>query len=68
MHVKKIPVSSINIGPVHKKDVLKAMKSLGGDKSSSLQRNKEFASILAFDVTITPEAAKFAEENCIKIF
>jgi translation initiation factor 5B len=24
----KIPVTSINIGPVHKKDILKAMKSL----------------------------------------
>src|SRR5687768_17590872 len=27
----KIPVTSINIGPVHKKDVLKAMKSLTGE-------------------------------------
>lgn len=35
LHVSKIPVSSVNIGPVHKKDILKAMKSLGGDKQAS---------------------------------
>jgi translation initiation factor IF-2 len=29
---------------------------------------KEFATILAFDVKITPEAKEFAEENGIKIF
>ena len=44
------------------------MKSLGGDKSSTTQRNKEFATILAFDVRVMPEAAQFAEENGIKIF
>lgn len=27
----KIPVTSINIGPVHRKDILKAMKSLQGE-------------------------------------
>ena len=47
----KIPVTSINIGPVHKKDALKAMKSIAGD-----HREKEYATILAFDVRITPEA------------
>ena len=31
-------------------------------------RNKEFASILCFDVRVTPEAAAFAEENGIKVF
>ena len=59
----KIPVTSINIGPVHKKDVLKAMKSLSGHG-----HQKEFASLLAFDVKITNEAAEFAEENGIKVF
>lgn len=29
---------------------------------------KEYASILAFDVKVTPEAAEFAEENHIKLF
>jgi len=47
----KIPVCAINIGPVHKKDVLKASKSLTGEGHL-----KEFASILAFDVKVTPEA------------
>ena len=47
----KIPVTAINIGPVHKKDVLKAMKSIAGDF-----KEKEYATILAFDVKITPEA------------
>ena len=31
-------------------------------------RNKEFATILCFDVRVTPEAAAFAEENGIKVF
>lgn len=47
----KIPVTAINIGPVHKKDVLKAMKSIAGDIVE-----KEYATILAFDVKVTPEA------------
>jgi len=47
----KIPVTAINIGPVHKKDVLKAMKSIAGDF-----KEKEYATILAFDVKVTPEA------------
>ena len=29
---------------------------------------KEFATILAFDVKVTPEAQKFADEEGIKIF
>lgn len=61
----KIPVCSISIGPVHKKDVLKAMKVLAVDESKI---KKEFATILAFDVRVTPEAAAFAEQEGIKIF
>ncbi|CAN1268738.1 Eukaryotic translation initiation factor 5B [Linum perenne] len=38
----KIPVSGIGIGPVHKKDVMKASVMLG--------KKKEYATILAFDV------------------
>lgn len=59
----KIPVTSINIGPVHKKDILKAMKSLQGEKVQ-----KEFATILAFDVRIMPDAQQFADDNEITIF
>ena len=61
----QIPVSSVNIGPVHKKDVLKAMKNL---VATSEQTNKEYACLLAFDVKVMPDAAQFAEENEIKIF
>lgn len=32
------------------------------------KQKKEFATILAFDVKVTPEAEKFAEEEGIKIF
>lgn len=60
---QKIPVSSINIGPIHKKDVLKALKFLQGDNIM-----KEWATILAFDVKVHPDAASFAEDNKIKVF
>jgi len=62
LYQMKIPVTSVNIGPVHKKDVLKAMKSIGEN------RKREFATILAFDVKVMPEAQNFAEENGIKVF
>jgi len=51
-------VCNISIGPVHKKDVMKAMKVLALDEKHV---KKEFATILAFDVRVTPEAAAFAE-------
>ncbi|XP_058204345.1 eukaryotic translation initiation factor 5B-like [Rhododendron vialii] len=56
----KIPVSCISIGPVHKKDVMKA--------SVMLEKKKEFATILAFDVKVTPEARELADEAGVKIF
>jgi len=65
LKTSKISVCSISIGPVHKKDVLKAMKVLALDEKKI---KKEYATILAFDVRVTPEAAKFAEEEGIKIF
>ena len=55
-----IPVSGICIGPVHKKDVMKA--------SVMLEKRKELATILAFDVKVTPEAHKLADELGVKIF
>lgn len=60
----KIPVAAVNIGPIHKKDVLKACKA----KTDIKKEKKEFATILAFDVRVMPDAAKFAEEEEIKIF
>ncbi|KAF2291216.1 hypothetical protein GH714_020699 [Hevea brasiliensis] len=55
-----IPVSGIGIGPVHKKDVMKA--------SVMLEKKKEYATILAFDVKVTQEARELADELGVKIF
>ena len=59
----KIPVSNINIGPLFKKDVMKAMTNLVGDN-----KLKEYATILCFDIKVENEAIAFAEENGIMIF
>ncbi|KAF7151888.1 hypothetical protein RHSIM_Rhsim02G0210400 [Rhododendron simsii] len=55
-----IPVSVLSIGPVHKKDVMKA--------SVMLEKKREFATILAFDVKVTPKARELADEVGVKIF
>lgn len=56
----KIPVSNINIGPVHKKDVTRC--------AAMLDKTPELAVILAFDVPVDKDAERLAEENNIKIF
>ncbi|ESQ27439.1 hypothetical protein EUTSA_v10018018mg [Eutrema salsugineum] len=56
----KIPVSGIGIGPVHKKDIMKA--------GVMLERKKEYATILAFDVRVTTDARELADEMGVKIF
>jgi translation initiation factor 5B len=56
----KIPVSGINIGPVHKKDIMRA--------ATMLEKAKELACILCFDVTVDKEAEKLAEELGIRLF
>ncbi|CAM0954134.1 unnamed protein product [Alopecurus aequalis] len=55
-----IPFCDFSIGPVHKKDVMKA--------SVMLERKKEYATILAFDVKVMPDARELAEESGVKIF
>lgn len=56
-----IPVAGLNIGPVHKKDIVKA--------STMLERKKkEYATVLAFDVPVEREARELAEELEMKIF
>lgn len=62
----KIPVANISIGPVHKKDVLKATKVLAIEDQTKVK--KEFATILAFDVRVTKEAQEHADSEGIKIF
>ncbi|RPD52854.1 hypothetical protein L226DRAFT_617631 [Lentinus tigrinus ALCF2SS1-7] len=56
----KIPVSGINIGPVHKKDVMRA--------ATMLEKAKELACILCFDVTVDKDAERLAEEMGIRLF
>lgn len=56
----KIPVSGINIGPVFKKDIVRA--------SVMLESAKEYACMLAFDVKIDKEAQDMADDLDIKIF
>jgi len=56
----KIPVSGINIGPVHKKDIIRA--------SIMLESQPEYAQILAFDVKVDKDAQDLADEMGVKIF
>jgi translation initiation factor 5B len=56
-----IPVSYVNIGPIHKKDVMRA--SIMHEK-----KLPEYATILAFNVPIDHEAREFAEELKVRIF
>ncbi|RUS32151.1 hypothetical protein BC938DRAFT_476142 [Jimgerdemannia flammicorona] len=60
LKVSKIPVSGINIGPVHKKDIMRA--------AVMLEKAKEFAVMLCFDVKVDKDAEELAEEMGIKIF
>ncbi|KAL5779155.1 hypothetical protein ACOSQ2_009892 [Xanthoceras sorbifolium] len=55
-----IPVSGVGIGPLHKRDVMKA--------SVMLEKKKKYGTILAFDVKVTPEAHEVSEELGVKIF
>ncbi len=56
----EIPVASINIGPVHKKDIIRT--------SVMLEQAREYACLLAFDVKIDKDAQDLAEEMGVKIF
>jgi translation initiation factor 5B len=56
----KIPVMSIGLGPVYKRDVMKA--------TTMLDKAKEFAVMLCFDVKVDKEAEQYANEQGVKIF
>ncbi|OMJ18052.1 Eukaryotic translation initiation factor 5B, partial [Smittium culicis] len=60
LRTSKIPVSGLNIGPVHRKDVFRA--------SAMLDRAKEFAVMLCFDVKVDKDASDYAEEIGLKVF
>ena len=60
LRVSKIPVATISIGPVYKKDVLRA--------GVMLEKAKEYAVMLCFDVKVDKEAKQYADEIGVKIF
>ncbi|KAK0191521.1 hypothetical protein F5146DRAFT_1224243 [Armillaria mellea] len=60
LKVSKIPVSGINIGPVHKKDIMRA--------ATMLEKARELACILCFDVPVDKDAERMAEEMGIRLF
>lgn len=60
LRVSKIPVANISIGPVYKRDVMIA--------GTMLEKAKEFAVMLCFDVKVDKEAYAYAEEVGVKIF
>jgi len=60
LRTSEIPVASVAIGTVHKKDVNRA--------SVMLEHQKEFACILAFDVKVSRDAEEMAEELGVRIF
>lgn len=56
----KIPVANISIGPVYKRDVMSA--------GIMLEKAKEYAVMLCFDVKVDKEAQAYADEVGVKIF
>lgn len=56
----KIPVANISIGPVYKRDVMQA--------GIMLEKSREFAVMLCFDVKVDKEAQAYADEVGVKIF
>lgn len=56
----KIPVANISIGPVYKRDVMMA--------GTMLEKAKEYAVMLCFDVKVDKEAAAYAADVGVKIF
>ncbi|KAF1838870.1 hypothetical protein BDW02DRAFT_488050 [Decorospora gaudefroyi] len=60
LRVSKIPVATISIGPVFRKDVLRA--------GTMLEKAKEYAVMLCFDVKVDKDAKSYADEIGVKIF
>ncbi|CAF3541853.1 unnamed protein product [Rotaria sordida] len=60
LKTSNIPYSGINIGPVHRKDIIRA--------STQLERDPQWAVVLAFDVRIEKDAQDHADTVGVKIF
>jgi translation initiation factor 5B len=60
LRVSKIPVANISIGPVYKRDVMQA--------GAMLEKSKQYAVMLCFDVKVDKDAQLYADEVGVKIF
>ncbi|CAF3718925.1 unnamed protein product [Adineta steineri] len=60
LKTSNIPYAGINIGPVHRKDIIRA--------STQLEREPQWAVVLAFDVRIERDAQEHADSVGVKIF
>ncbi|MCJ1479163.1 hypothetical protein MMC13_007847 [Lambiella insularis] len=60
LKTSKIPVANISIGPVYKRDVMQA--------GIMLEKAKEYAVMLCFDVKVDKDAQAYADEVGVKIF
>ncbi|XP_052893178.1 eukaryotic translation initiation factor 5B [Anopheles moucheti] len=60
LRTSKIPYSGIRIGPVVKRDVMKA--------STMLEHENQYATILAFDVKVERDAQDLADNLGVKVF
>ncbi|KAF2089690.1 hypothetical protein K490DRAFT_55270 [Saccharata proteae CBS 121410] len=60
LRVSKIPVANISIGPVFKRDVMQA--------GIMLEKSKEYAVMLCFDVRVDKDARAYADDIGVKIF
>jgi translation initiation factor 5B len=55
-----IPVASVNIGPLYKRDVIRA--------GTMVDKNPDYAVVLAFDVKVVPEASELAKQIGVTVF
>ncbi|CAF4405638.1 unnamed protein product, partial [Adineta steineri] len=60
LETSNIPYAGINIGTVHRKDIVRA--------SAQLDRKPQWAVVLAFDVRIERDAQDYADSVGVKIF
>ncbi|XP_058474603.1 eukaryotic translation initiation factor 5B [Solea solea] len=60
LRTSKVPYAGINIGPVHKRDVMKA--------STMLEHDPQYAAILAFDVKVERESQEMADSLGVRVF
>ncbi|XP_053273047.1 eukaryotic translation initiation factor 5B [Pleuronectes platessa] len=60
LRTSKVPYAGINIGPVHKKDVMRA--------SAMLEHDTQYAVILAFDVKVERDSQEMADSLGVRIF